>query len=136
MALFGVRTQNNLKVVRFVKEVLERLNSFDIKRNPFRGYIKSFKDEKDLVIVINMSPLWPNLTPLIALISLIPILFFNGIQGSNWFLIPLFFISLGFFWTPDFFYMVFKAGIKKAGYKGFIKRIKKNDLIDVLAMRR
>lgn len=135
MATFGVRTENKLSVYRFIKGVNDRLNRFDFKRNPFTGYTKIFKEDNDLIVVINMRPIWPNFAPWIAFFSLIPILLFSGPNNPGWLIIPLIFIALSFFWTSGFFYITFKAGLNKAGYKGSIKRLKQTDIINALARR-
>lgn len=132
MAVFGVITENKPKVWKFIKDVDTRLNGFDIKKNPFSGYAKSFKDDNDLIVVLNMRPIWPNFAPWIAGFSFLISLFFGNLKLL---VIPLIFIALSFFWTPEFFYLTFKAGLKKAGFKGRVKRLKQNEIIDALARR-
>ena len=138
MALFGVRTDDTVISNNFIDDVSERLEGVNLAKNPFNGYAKRFLDDAtDLVTVFNMKPLWPNFGPWVALISCVPIMLFTDWPWavSKLFIIPLFFVGLSFFWSETFFYFSFIAGLKKAGYRGPIKKLKKNDLVDLLARR-
>lgn len=138
MAIFGVRTDNKPVVKQFVKEVAERVNGGDLVKNPFTGYAKIIvtkPNPQETTTIIKMSPLWPNFAPWGALMTFIGWLIFGGVTHPFYLLIPLSFLVLGFFWTEDFFYLTFKLGLRKAGYKGPIKRIKLKVLVDELAGR-
>lgn len=136
MAVFGVETDNNDLGNNFIIESNERLKNTDIKKNPFVGYIKIVnKDSFKTTSVIRMVPLWPNFGPWIALFSLIPIFIFGWYDSALALSVPLIFSCISFFWSEQFFYIVFKAGLKKAGYIGDFKKLKKSDLIDELTMR-
>ena len=135
MAVFGIKTKLNPDVLKFLKDIKKRFKDADLVKNPFTSYIKHFKKQNDLIIVLKMVPLWPNFPPFVAGLSLATLILFGGLSNPFLLLIPLFFLSLTFFWTENFFFLIFKAGVRKAGYKGIIKRIKKNVLIEELTRR-
>ena len=135
MVIFGVETDNVQEANDFIVATDERINNVDIARNPFNGYAKIIsKDSFNTLSVVKMVPLWPNFGPWIALFSLMPILIFGWLSPLT-LSFPLIFLLMSFFWSETFFVNVFMAGIKKAGYKGKVKKIKKDDLIDVLIER-
>ena len=136
MVIFGVETDNVQEANDFIIATNDRMNKVDIGKNPFNGYAKIInKDCFRTLSVIKMVPLWPNFGPWIALFSLMPIFIFGWFSSPLTLLFPLIFLSIGFFWTEEFFYIILKVGIDKAGYKGKVKRIKKNVLIDELTTR-
>jgi len=136
MAVFGVEIENNSITRKYLRETKKRFETPDLARNPFNAYLKvvnKLKGDKDLITVFSMRPLWPNFPPFVALLSSLSLLLFGASIG--WFIIPILFLLLGFFWTETFFYLMFRAGLKKAGFKGPVNRLKKDELIDELARR-
>lgn len=133
MAMLGIRLNDVASVKSFITETEERLNGNNFMRNPFTGYIKSFESGTfGRVAVLKMSPLWPNFGPWLALFFLLPVIYF---QNLDLMIFPLIFLLLSFFWTSHFFFLIFKAGLRKKGYNGQIKRMKKDDVIDELIRR-
>lgn len=136
MVIFGVKTHDVASVKKFVRETKKRLETPDLARNPFSGYIKSFEfDKTERITILKIVPLWPNFSPYVAILSLFPIIFFGGYNNPGLLLIPLIFLGLAFFWTEDFFYLILRIGLKKAGYKGKVKKLKRSVLIDELSRR-
>lgn len=136
MAVFGVKTQDVASARRFIDETKQRFKGDNIINNPFTAWLKTFEYENtELITVVSMRPLWPNFAPWVALLCLFPILMFGWVTSWTAWAVPLFFLVLGFFWTEDFFYLMFVLGLRKAGYKGPVKKVKRTALIEELARR-
>jgi len=125
MAVFGLETEKSEQVLKWFSESQKRGESDNIIKNPFKFRSKFFLDEK-LTLVIDMTPVWPNLTFFGWLMSVAVFVFW----GLSWLMIPgLVLGSLGIFWCWPFYYFMATRGIRKAGYKGPIKFLTNNQII-------
>lgn len=131
---FAVVTEKDIKVIKYIKDTQKRLKSDDLVKNPFKATVKVIKnDDNNITTLFNMVPIWPNFPPIVALIMTVGLLM---VSASPWlFIIPLVFLALGFFWTDTFYYAIFKTGLKKAGYEGHVKKIKTNEIIEIMSTR-
>lgn len=116
MAVFGVKINLCSSALRFINLTNKRLLVDDMLKNPFKGRIICFGD----LCYITITPIYTNLS-IIGLVSMIiSILVFGPI--FNWLFIIGSLIALsGVFWTKQFFFIMFKYGLRKAGYAGEIK---------------
>ena len=126
MALFGIETEKSEKVLKWFSESRERGESDNLIKNPFELRSKFFLDEK-ITLVMDITPVWPNLTVFGWIMSLTVFMFW----GIRWFIIPgLILGSLGIFWSWPFYYFMATRGIRKAGYKGPIKFLTNKQIIN------
>ena len=131
MGIFGVSVQTkNKKLENFVNFVNKNLKSNSLVKNPFKGKLTYFDHEG--IIVVDLDPIWLNLTP-IGVLLIISFYFFIGLTWLM--LLSLPFFLLGFCHSSTFQYIVFKKGCRKKGYKDFIKKIKKDSLIRFLTYK-
>ncbi len=117
MAVFGLRTQENETVNRFVNLTRERINSDNLIFSPFVGTINKI----DNLLIVYIEPIYYNFTWL----PLVAALFIFIYKGLTYWLLP--FLLIGcctFFWSWPFYYLLFKAGLRKEGYKGKIKLVR------------
>lgn len=128
MACFGVRLSKiNKEAKKFIKETNKRLNEEHILNNPFRNSGILLLDN---VLCCVFNPIYLNF-PKIALFFLFPIIFyFKGFVLSFWYLPPLIMLVATLFWSKYFYFLFLILGLKKEGYDGKIKLIKKDDLIE------
>jgi hypothetical protein len=137
MVIFGVKVYESPFVNRFVKDTNKRLSSKNMVSNPFRGGIKVIKQEKevlnDLFLIVKMEPLWPNISPFVGFFLALGGIMFGAPNG--FFIVPITFFAIGFFWTSTFFLLGLKAGLRKLGYKGPIKMVQNKDLLEKLVER-
>jgi hypothetical protein len=133
MATFGIIIENTPVVERYMADVKDRLEDSNMLRNPFKGYCLSFDiknaGQNGLLrgYATKVQPLYPNFTPYGFLASL-------GIYivwGMNIWIIPGIFIGiLGVFWSKYFYYYIYKLGLKKVGYTGYMKLLSAEEVMD------
>ena len=63
----------------------------------------------------------------IGLVGLMACVFFN--LGLAWFIMPGIMTLLYLFWSPSFYLLLFRKGLRKAGFKGKVKRLKAEEFI-------
>jgi len=74
-----------------------------------------------------MSPIYFNFTWLGAGFCLLSYIMFVRL----WLIIPMvIFLLLGLIWSSRFYYIMLKLGLKKKGYKGFIKYLRPSEIIE------
>jgi hypothetical protein len=61
-------------------------------------------------------------------ISIVGLIF----QSFFWIYFGLIFFLISIFWTPEFQRLVFKKGLRKAGYKGIIENIKNDEALGMI----
>ena len=131
MAIFGVDVSKDKATAKeFIKETNQRLSNNSMVQNPFTGKLTYF--EKGLVVV-DLKPIYPNVSHLGWLVVIATMVFnlpLYSLAGT----IP--FMLVGFTFSGDFFYLVFKAGLKKKGFKGKPKKLKPVNLIEFLTYKR
>lgn len=124
MVTFGIELEDCKtfpEATKFLIKSNERLQVEDMTKNPFNGSINSFGN---MAIII--------MEPIIFKFYLLSIIWFalGIILGWVWSIVVGFvFLSTCFFWSPQFFFFILKKGIKKAGYKGKVKLINKDEVI-------
>jgi len=114
MASFGVIVEEKPLLESFIKEVNERLSSYDLVKSPFKGVVERWAPG---VYACYFKPLlfpayWIGIFP-----------FSLGVFfSSTWlFVVAAFFFASGFFWSPFFYALLFFFGLRKKGYKGRIR---------------
>jgi len=130
MVLFGLETNKEEKLTKFVRDTNERINDNNMVKNPFTGKVttKNLPDNRMLHIV-EISPIYMNFTIFGWLLCFI----FFFLRGFTWWLAPGIVLGcLGIFWTAPFFRMMYKKGMRKAGYLNDVKSIKHKEIILML----
>lgn len=118
MAVFAVILEESEIVREYFATVDERLGSPDFFSNPFKGGVLTFGRE-DFLAVVCMEPLYPPVWYAGPLFLAAYFLF-----SAWWLLIPAAFFSvLGVFWSPLFFFLLLRAGLRRAGYTGPVRYV-------------
>ena len=122
MAVFGVETDADTSVIKFMKESHDRLQSNNIVDNPFNGRIIRAKDNntKKYTYVVIMQPIYPKIY-LIGLFYIGIALLFTGMRLSLWQLPGIILYATGIFWSKIFIYSGLKMGLRKYGYRGKVR---------------
>lgn len=107
----------------FDKFKLKCEESFNLFSSPFNNKELYLKDGMG---VFKLDMAWPPLH-LFGLLGVFAAAFFGLAWG--WFVLPLIMCFLGLFWIPGFYVLMFRLGLKKAGYKGKIKKVSANDFV-------
>lgn len=123
---FAVEFVRNTESNKFVVETNIRLRNPNFLQNPFYGIVKYVED----FCIVEMKPLWFNMAP-VGLVIFIASVYFRGF--SLWNLPGLIILSSGLFWSHYFMYLMFRIGIRKAGYRGPIKLLKHSEALRRLA---
>jgi hypothetical protein len=131
MATFGVVVEPVPAVEEFITKTKTRLLDNNMVRNPFRGDIKTlFYTDTTVkkIVLIYMRPLYMDFS-IFGWITLFSTWY---IWGFIWYLfIPGLLVGCsGIFWRKEFYYYIFKLGLKKAGYTGSIKLISSKDILE------
>ena len=126
MAVFALRTLDHSAVDEWVYASMQRGKHLPIARNPYEWRFKKVKKKDSLFVVCEVKPL-------------VPPFYLGGwiagagvflVWGYHWVLWPCVVVGmLGYFWTGEFFYQMSRLALRKAGYKGSIKRIKLSELV-------
>ena len=124
MATFGVEIEDTQKLRSFITKTTDRLKESDFMKNPFKGDIIKFQD----FIVVSMKPIYPNIW-WVAFFILIPAFIFNA---PLWSILSLPFFLIGFIHSNLFFFLMFRKGLKKEGYKGRCKLLPQYETIEKL----
>lgn len=136
MALFGFRAEHKKELTNFMLATQKKLESNNVVYNPFIAKIKEFnlisEGEPEVIYLIDMNPIYLNFTPIGWFMAFAVLVLF----GFSWWITPGVVITLlGVFWTPEFYYIMFRLGLKKAGYKGKVKRLRNEAIIKELLLR-
>lgn len=83
--------------------------------------------------VFNLEISWPPLH-LMGLLGIAAAWFFGLAWG--WFIIPVIMSSLSLFWIPGFYILMFRLGLKKAGYKGKVRMMSPAKMLEVIVWDR
>lgn len=127
MVLFAMRTGNSRDVERWLSQTIARSKEENMLRNPFNMRFKKVRTKKGLLLVFEVKPLWPNVTFFGWLIAFT---LFVLLGPSFWVWPGIVLGCLGYFWTSEFFYLMSKLGIKKAGYSGEFKRVRLSKVVE------
>lgn len=127
MAVFGVQMYNTKEATKYFFDTKERASNTDMLKNPFRASYKLLPvNEAEFMVVADMQPVYPNIIWVSPLI--LGGVLFTGISPA-FALIAVPFIFGGFLHTSHAMFLGFRTGARKAGYKGKMKLVKKDDII-------
>lgn len=120
MSVLSVLVRNCPETLNYFKEFKARLeDSSDFFKNPFKGQVViiELKNKKDLFAFINISPSYPPFF-LVGLAPLVLGFILKGGLAWHWMTtVGVVFLSLGFFWSPVFFFLMLRLALRKKGYK-------------------
>lgn len=118
MAIVLVKTDKVKCVEDFMSEVNDRLTVADLVKNPFTGRVKSAYVGAELYSLVSITPLWPPAYLFGLIIAMIGL-----ILGVTWLLVAglVFYVIIGFVWTPLFYALMLRAGLRRNGYKGKVR---------------
>lgn len=122
MSILVIEGDKNITLRSFLWDSHLRLQS-----NPFvNGSIKKLEGEDKDSYVLSIDPLIPRFY-LIGPFMVAAVLFFTGLRLS-WWLAPGIALTLsGFFWSTPFMYLGLRLGLRKQGYNGTVRRIRKDE---------
>jgi hypothetical protein len=128
MAVFGAEVEADINLISYVDDINQKLGTNTL--------MNCFKQSK--VSIINKAvvgyfkPIYPN-TPLIAFfVFTIPMLYFRGLEWTNWYAFSIICLLGSMLWTDTFIYCVFKFGARRKGYKGIFRRLSKESIVKEL----
>lgn len=127
MATFAVEIEGG-KGLSFMKDTQLRLQNPSLAQNPFQGKIVNMQSQgnKDYYL-IHMKPIYPRIY-LMGLLWMMIAFMFNGV--GVWLLPGILLFGTGAIWSKFFFYSVMRIGLRKQGYKGKIRLLGYNNMID------
>jgi len=126
MVVYVLRTEIKSSVRKWVEETNSRLEQGNMFKSPFTGAIKIISCEDCLLLVSELTPLYPNFS-IFGWLSGLGIFLVWGL--SLW-LIPCGVIALaGIFWSSHFYYFFNKTALRKFGYGGSVNRLKLDEFI-------
>lgn len=126
MVCFRLDRAADLSAITFFERVRQKCDEpFNLFKSPFNKN-RIWFDQAVGLGVFNLEISWPPLY-LIGFLGIAASWYFHLRPG--WFILPVIMSSLVLFWIPAFYILMFRLGLKKAGYKGKVKRI---GLADVL----
>jgi hypothetical protein len=134
MAICSILTENNIDVVDYNRESNIRLNKTNIVKNPFVGRIYTLdviqqKDKLKLLNIIDMQPLYPNVSYYGFLIAFgVWFIFGYNIIVTLGILMG----CLGIFWTSYIWALFYYIGLKKKGYNGYFKIISNSESLKLV----
>jgi hypothetical protein len=111
-----IETEVDEKVMQFVRDTNERIETGSITKSPFIGELKSYGFNGNCYIYFNIKSLYPNIGWYVIILLLIVVAYF---RLSIWFtLLTIPFLLMEYFNTNYFFSYIMKKGLKKKGYTG------------------
>jgi len=126
MSFLIINTRKDLKALKFFSMTKKRLAEKNLIRNPFKGTLKVFVNNNSLFIPMEMSPLYPMFYPY-GLLLFMAALF---ITGFTWWCAPgIIIFFTGIFYSKYFFYLMMRIGLRKQGYKGYIKLLRNQEAV-------
>jgi len=131
VVLYAFRTDKSEAIIRWLKQTRERCRDNNILKNPFNSRFKQLTRKDCLLLVFEVNPLYPNFSVFGWLTGLAIWI----IWGWTLWIIPCLFIGcLSVFWSADFYFLMTKLGLRKAGYKGPVKRLKLSQFIQEVVL--
>ena len=126
MAMYGMMLEKQDAVSKWIAQTNERTKEESFLKNPFKTKMKFWLRKKEVLLLIDIQPLYFNFTIFGWLLAVGTLIAF----GFGWWLIPGIVLGcLGVFWTADFYFLMAKLGLRKAGYTGKVKRLKLSEII-------
>ncbi len=134
MVVFGLITEDNQIIQDFINDTNKRLDNNNLVKNPFVGKVYGFKiNETQLLHIVIINPIYFNVT-YFGWLYVIGVYF---ILGLTYWLIPGFILgSMGIFWALCFYRYIYKKGLVKAGYLGYIEHMQKDGIIENIMMNK
>jgi len=137
MAVFGALTENNEKVLNYIRATQVRLKLANPIRNPFSGSIVFTVKNDKIITTARLESFWFLFAYRLGIVYLAGFIFAQFVNKGLF--LPWYFIVIGgviglylFLTSKYFFYLVFRLALKQTGYKGDIKFLSNNKLIGVL----
>lgn len=130
MAVVGVLVDGCEDVEEFVCAMSDKLGDNNLVSNPFRGRVRRYPVEGGVLVVLVISPVYFNFSVFGWVVGAI----FYFIRGWNWYVMGAAagLVCLGVFWSSWFYGVMLKAGLKKWGYRGKIKKLSRDEIVDSL----
>jgi len=126
MAMYGILLDKDKAVAKWIAETTKRTQEENFLKNPFKTKIKFWLKKKQLLLLMDITPIYFNYTIFGWVMSAGTLLMF----GLGWWVWPGIILGcLGFFWTSEFYFEMTKLGLRRAGYKGKIKRMRLGEVI-------
>ena len=139
--ILTIKTEADPIVLKFINETLERLkDKTNIAKNPFIGIgrfcLKKEGEKNALYSIIKLESLYFQIAFNLIVFFLGGLLLLGVILGRFYFpwyfgLIAGFVVAFFFMTTNIFYYLIIVKALKKAGYKGPIKKISLNEYLEV-----
>jgi len=124
--LYAFKTDHCREVDDWIKATKERAKDDSMIKNPFKWRIKQRTKKGKSILIVEVTVLFPNLT-IFGWITGAMVLMVWG--ATKWIIPCLVLGCLGIFWTSEFFFLMNKKALRKAGYLGEIKRLKYGQVI-------
>lgn len=123
----AIRTDKNEIETKVFEEFNKRLQTADFPKNPYvNSKIHLLEDNTHL---LELHPIYANFGWYIFIIGLAPLMF-------GWVIPTLIISGLGLLFallsSPYFVYFIIKINLKKKQYKGLVKYINKEEVIEIL----
>ena len=126
MVVFAVRVSDCVEFRNWLKKTIDRGKNLPVAKNPFEWKFKTFKKNKNVLLVCEARPLLFNFSYMGWLSALGIFLTF----GLHWILWPCVIVGmLGYFWTSGFYYNLLWIALKKQSKSVVVKRVKLDDVI-------
>jgi len=126
LAEFKVQLDDTCVSEDFLFKFRNKLLNNDLVNNPFKGSVNIFKNSSFLMADVVLIPVYPPVHWYLFFGAGVG-LAFNGFNFLAWYILVLCFLGcfLGLFWLNSFYKFMFKLGLKKHGYIGTIKFLRK-----------
>jgi hypothetical protein len=150
MVEFGIKTEHSPEVDDLIQTIRENLQHYDTLKQPFTGDItrhkianieviqESHKEPNtklriEMIYKVSITPVLPRVY-WIGIVFLIADYLFIGSHWSLWYL-PGILISMTFiFWTPQFWYMLFKLSMKKHKLSSTTTYVCSRDMLQLITV--
>jgi hypothetical protein len=133
MAIFGIITNEDDKVLSFLNNTNHKLKEKNLLTNPFTGGVKAFALPSGFnnytLSLFKLTPFYINLS-FIGLMLMITLFILKGL--TLWLIAPGIIFLSGFFWSKYFLFFILYLALRKKGYKGKISLISNKELLDIL----
>ncbi len=122
MVIFCLKLQEDTISNKFIEDTNARLKSNNFIKNPFNGQIKKvdWQDEYSFYIIYINNIIYPKIYQLGILFFIVAVFFAKTIY--TFYALPgLIMASTIFLYNRTFYYFIFKLGLKKQKYSGYMK---------------
>ena len=135
MATIAVLTDIDDTIVDFVKKADDKLQKSPFIQKGYATYYRVITVDKVVnvdkyLVIAKMGNYSKNIPLLIGALLFCTIVIFLGI--SWWLIAPMVIASFNFFTSDTFVWLLFKEGVKKAGYRKPMKRVHLSEAIELM----